>query len=107
MMWTWKKYLVKKVDNDFSKTFYTICDEDNNEYVFSFKFYDLDKEIKVGDYFHISNNSLIAFKERPKMTYYLGPLNTEFSKRLDKRTEHEKFMIEIDGEVITYQRYYG
>ena len=48
-MWKWKNYQVKSIDKNNTKKIYTIEDDNNNQYTFTLKFYDLMKGIFDND----------------------------------------------------------
>ncbi|MBQ8132564.1 MAG: hypothetical protein IJ193_08745 [Bacilli bacterium] len=101
MNWTWLRFQITDLQDDV----YTVINENNETYQFRLHFYDLD--LSVGDYLVVSSIYFLKFTEFGLEKYYFGPLNTQFSKKIDADHEYEKMMIEHGDGVIIYQRYYG
>lgn len=80
---------------------YTLIDDKLNKREITIEFHKLNELPRVNSYIYLSDNLL------NEHLISLGPLGSKYGKKLDKDDEDDISVLEIDGEKIYLQRYYG
>ncbi len=93
------KLVIKKIDGNN----YFLNDEDDNEYRFHIQFYDLDKEVQIGDRLFVNKRLL----ESPTYLFSFGPLVSDYGRKVLSIEDPDLVALVIGDEKIYLKRYYG
>ena len=91
------KLIIKNIDNHL----YYLKDDKNNSYEIIIEFQKLNEIPRINDYIHISKSLL-----NEKMIT-LGPLGSAYGRKMTNSSDDDIAILEIKGEKIYLQRYYG
>lgn len=91
------KLIIKNIDNHL----YYLKDDKNNSYEIIIEFQKLNEIPRTNDYLYISEVLL-----NQKMIT-LGPLGSTYGRKITNPSDDDIAILEIEGEKIYLQRYYG
>ena len=94
-----KKVVINKID----KYQYELKDIDNRIYHFNIEFYNLEKEVKVGDSIYMSENIL---KEEYSVLSF-DTLDSNYGKNINTEEDEDLIVLLVDNEKIYLKRVYG
>lgn len=93
-----KKLIIKEI-NGYE---YILKDDGNKEYNLNLEFYELDENLKKGDYIYL--NEKLLYNER---VYSFGPIKKEVNENIENITDAEIIGVKKGANIIYLQRYYG
>ena len=94
--------IVEKYDDNF-----VLEDEKKNQYNLRMTFYDLEKELCVGDYISIHKELLDKNYEEYSNEYLFGPLEEIYGREIKSKEDIDFVVLECDNKKIYLKRFYG
>ncbi len=86
---------------------YKLEDEQNKTYTMNLEFFDIDEELKVGDYINISPKLLDIRYEGYSTNYTFGSVDSEYGKKFITPDDIDLIKLEINQKEIFLKRLYG
>ena len=93
-----KKFIIDKIDG----YNYYLHDEDEKTYVLNIEFYDINTNIKEGDYFYINDDKLVNSR-----VLSFGPIPGIFGKNITSSDDKDLLVLVSNNKKLYLKRYYG
>ncbi len=99
-----KKLEIIRVDN----YMYTLKDNENNLYIFTFEFHSMKKKPQVGDYIYLSDELLDKEYIEYSESYAFGSLDDTSGRKIEENKNTQDLIVIQQGEKKKYlKRLYG
>ena len=90
-----------------SEYMYDLIDEYGQKYMLNLEFFDIDEELKIGDYIYINEELLNKKYDGYSTSYTFGNLENEYGKPNISLEDVDIIKVEIENKEIYLKRLYG